>query len=153
MLLSHVEAADLAVVNTFFKKKDEHLITYCSGGVATQIDYMLVRRKELKNIIDAKVIPSDGIAPQHRLLVMDVRLQHRRPLRPMVPLQRIKWFKMSEHEAELQAVVKAALSAASSADANTKWARLERAITEGARSLLGTTKPGRPFIEKQTWWW
>ncbi|EYC39922.1 hypothetical protein Y032_0636g936 [Ancylostoma ceylanicum] len=49
MLLDHAEAADLAVVNTFFKKKNEHLITYCSGGRATQIDYILVRRKELKN--------------------------------------------------------------------------------------------------------
>ncbi|EYB95146.1 hypothetical protein Y032_0163g3482 [Ancylostoma ceylanicum] len=107
MLLSYAEAADLAVVNTFFKKKDEHLVTYRNGGVATQIDYMLMRRKELKNIIDAKVIPSDGIAPQHRLLVMDVRLQHRRPVRPMVSLQRIKWWKMTGCETELQGMVKA----------------------------------------------
>ncbi|EYC03702.1 hypothetical protein Y032_0092g2572 [Ancylostoma ceylanicum] len=46
VFLDHAEAADLAVVNTLFKKKNEHLITYCSGGCATQIDYILVRRKD-----------------------------------------------------------------------------------------------------------
>ncbi|EYC27051.1 hypothetical protein Y032_0009g490 [Ancylostoma ceylanicum] len=69
---------------------------YRSSGVATQINNMLLRVKELKNITDAKVIHSDGIALQHRLLVMDMRLQHRRLVRPMTSLQRIKWSKMNE---------------------------------------------------------
>lgn len=34
----------------------------------TQINYMLVRRKELKNVTDAKVLSSDRIALQHRPL-------------------------------------------------------------------------------------
>ncbi|EYC22348.1 hypothetical protein Y032_0017g3296 [Ancylostoma ceylanicum] len=114
---------------------------------------MLVQRKELKNIIDAKVIPSDSVAPQHRLLVMDVRLQHRRPVRPMVSLQRIKGWKMTGREAELQGAVKAAISASSSRDVITKWSQLEQIITEVAQNLLGITKTGRPFIDKQTWWW
>lgn len=51
------------------------LIIYCSGGCATQVDYMVVRRKGVKNVIDAKVIFSDSIA-QHHLLAMDMCLQH-----------------------------------------------------------------------------
>ncbi|XP_064085375.1 uncharacterized protein LOC135200698 [Macrobrachium nipponense] len=35
---------DMAIVNTFFKKKREHLITYMSGGRCTQIDYLLYNR-------------------------------------------------------------------------------------------------------------
>ncbi|EYC37483.1 hypothetical protein Y032_0787g2350 [Ancylostoma ceylanicum] len=101
MLLDYAETADLAVVNTFFKKKNEHLITSCSGGRATQIDYTLVPRKELKNVIDAKT----------------------------------------------------AIGTASAGDVKTKWSVVEQAITEEARDIQDTTKPGRPFIDKQTWWW
>ncbi|EYB87946.1 hypothetical protein Y032_0255g343 [Ancylostoma ceylanicum] len=42
---------------------------------------------------------------------------------------------------------------ASAGDVKTKWSVLEQAITEGTREIFGTTKLGRPFIEKQTWWW
>ena len=46
-ILSFAEAHDLAVANTFFKKRSSHLITYCSGGRETQIDYWLVQRPKL----------------------------------------------------------------------------------------------------------
>ncbi|KAL6738062.1 hypothetical protein Aduo_011654 [Ancylostoma duodenale] len=84
---------------------------------------------------------------------MDLRLQHRRSKRPQVPLERIKWWKLTKYKSELETVVKTASETASAGDVNTKWSILERAITQGARNLLGTTKPGRPFIDKQTWWW
>ena len=35
-------ALDLVVCNTRFKKRDNRLITYSSGGCVTQIDYILV---------------------------------------------------------------------------------------------------------------
>ncbi|XP_045456818.1 uncharacterized protein LOC123666835 [Melitaea cinxia] len=41
MALSH----DLAIVNIFFTKPAENLITYKSGGVCTQVDYILTDRK------------------------------------------------------------------------------------------------------------
>nr|XP_032522549.1 craniofacial development protein 2-like [Danaus plexippus plexippus] len=37
-------ASDLAVVNTFFQKTPQHLITYKSGSHSTQLDYLLTRR-------------------------------------------------------------------------------------------------------------
>ena len=51
-LLESCESLDLAVTNTFFTKRREHLITYRSGEHRTQIDYILVRRDELKKIRD-----------------------------------------------------------------------------------------------------
>ena len=39
---------DLAIVNTYFKKKDEDRVTYKSGGKSNQVDYMMCRRKNLK---------------------------------------------------------------------------------------------------------
>ena len=35
-------AFDLAIVNTFYSKWREHLLTYKSGGNATVIDYIMV---------------------------------------------------------------------------------------------------------------
>lgn len=36
---------DLGIVNTFFKKRDEFIIMYKSGGNKLQVDYLLVRRE------------------------------------------------------------------------------------------------------------
>ena len=46
---------DLAIVNTYFKK-DEHRVTYKSGGKSTQVDYVMSRRRNLKEMCDSKVI-------------------------------------------------------------------------------------------------
>ena len=44
---------DLAVTNTFFRKRNSQLVTYNSGGCTTQVDYILVRRTELKLVKNA----------------------------------------------------------------------------------------------------
>ena len=51
-----LESLDLALVNTFFNKKEEHLITYNSGGNSSQIDFIMTRRADLKEMRDCKVI-------------------------------------------------------------------------------------------------
>ena len=45
-----MESLDLALVNTFFNKKEEHLITYNSGGNSSQIDFVMTRRADLKEM-------------------------------------------------------------------------------------------------------
>nr|GEX91495.1 craniofacial development protein 2 [Tanacetum cinerariifolium] len=46
-ILEFAAAHDLVVVNSFFKKRDAHLITFHSRVHDTQIDYMLVRKWDL----------------------------------------------------------------------------------------------------------
>ena len=43
-LLEFALAKLLVIANSIFRKKDEHLITYKSGGHATQVDYFLVHK-------------------------------------------------------------------------------------------------------------
>ena len=38
------DALDMVVCNTMFKKRPSRLITYESGGIKSQIDYLVVRR-------------------------------------------------------------------------------------------------------------
>ena len=40
----------LAIVNIYFKKKDKHRVTYKSGGKSTQVDYVMCRRRNLKDV-------------------------------------------------------------------------------------------------------
>ena len=60
---------DLAIVNTYFKKKDEHRMTYMSGEKSTQVDYVMCRRRNLKEMCDCKVILNECVAKQHHMVV------------------------------------------------------------------------------------
>jgi len=42
-ILDFTVAYELLMVNSYFKKKEEHLITFKSGNTRTQIDYFLIR--------------------------------------------------------------------------------------------------------------
>ncbi|KAK3556426.1 hypothetical protein QTP70_008340 [Hemibagrus guttatus] len=90
--LDCTEAHDLAVANTFFRMRPTHLFTYASGGQETQIDYWLIRQRDLKLATDVKVILSTNIGPQNRLLTMDLRIDlgHQRPIRKTAA-EKIKW--------------------------------------------------------------
>ena len=49
-ILEFAVANDLVVGNSVFKKKPRHLVTYLSGEVSTQIDYILYRRSFRKYV-------------------------------------------------------------------------------------------------------
>nr|XP_016455483.1 PREDICTED: craniofacial development protein 2-like [Nicotiana tabacum] len=71
-LLDFSRAFELVIMNSIFSKKDEHLITFRSMVATTQIDYRILKRCDRGLCKDCKVIPSENLATQHKLLVMDV---------------------------------------------------------------------------------
>ena len=60
MVVDFGKRLDLAIVNTYFKKKDEHRVTYKSGGKSTQVYYVMC---------NCKVILNEWVAKQHRMVV------------------------------------------------------------------------------------
>ena len=74
MVVDFGKKMDLAIVNTYFKKKDEHRVTYKSGGKNTQVDYVMCRRRNLKEMCDCKVIVNECFAKQHRMVVCKMAL-------------------------------------------------------------------------------
>ena len=80
MIVDFGKRMDLAIVNTYFKKKDEHRMTYKIGGKSTQVDYVMCRRKNLKEMCDCKVIVNECVAKQHRMVVckMDLMVKKKR---------------------------------------------------------------------------
>ena len=68
MVVDFGKRMDLAIVNTYIKKKDEHRMTYKSGGKSTQVDYVMCRRRNLKEMCDYKVILNECVAKQHNFV-------------------------------------------------------------------------------------
>ena len=46
-----------------------------SGACKIQIDYIFIRKKDRKLVTDAKVIPSEEVLPQHRIVISDVKIK------------------------------------------------------------------------------
>ena len=86
---------DLAIVNTYFKKKDEHRVTYKSGGKSTQVDYVMCRRRNLKEMCDCKVILNECVAKQHRMVVCKIFLMVKKKKADKVKTK-IRWWKLKE---------------------------------------------------------
>ena len=71
-ILEFAVAHNLVVRNSYFTRKDNHLITHQSGGNNSQIDYILVRTSDFKLLRDIKVSPGEEVVTQHRMLVSDI---------------------------------------------------------------------------------
>ncbi|KAK3518092.1 hypothetical protein QTP70_033311 [Hemibagrus guttatus] len=74
MVVDFAKRMDMAVVNTYFQKREEHRVTYKTGGRSTQVDYILCRRGNLKEISDCKVVVGESVARQHRMVVCRMTL-------------------------------------------------------------------------------
>ncbi|XP_009776233.2 uncharacterized protein [Nicotiana sylvestris] len=80
-LLGFARAFELVIVNSMFPKREEHLVTFWSMVAKTKIDYLLLRRCDRGLCEDFKVILSENLATQHRLLLMDVGILIKRKKR------------------------------------------------------------------------
>ncbi|KAK3552267.1 hypothetical protein QTP86_006076 [Hemibagrus guttatus] len=88
---------DMAVVNTYFQKREEHRVTYKSGGRSTQVDYILCRRGNLKEISDCKVVVGESVARQHRMVVCRMTLMVCKKKRSEIE-KKTKWWKLKKEE-------------------------------------------------------
>ena len=88
-----MEASDMVLINTFFQKKEEHLVSYKNGNNKLQIDYIMVRKLEQKFVRDCKVIPGAAVVPQHRMVVAVIRARDEET-RKRVVHSRIKMWKL-----------------------------------------------------------
>ncbi|VDO82962.1 unnamed protein product [Heligmosomoides polygyrus] len=73
-ILEYADSHDLTIVNTKFRRRDSHLISLYSGNAKTQIDYVLVRRHDQSLVKDAKTVPYETVATQHRPLICNLKI-------------------------------------------------------------------------------
>ena len=89
-VLEFAVANDFVIGNTFFVKRDSRL-----GNAKTQIDFILLRKRNLKMAKDIKIIPSEECVPQHKLLICELRLKTQKPHpKPFSP--KLRYWKLKE---------------------------------------------------------
>lgn len=65
---------NLRILNTYFKKDREKLITFKSGGNETQTDLILMRKMEGIKVLNCKSIPGEACLTQHRMVRADLEV-------------------------------------------------------------------------------
>ncbi|KAH1192728.1 Craniofacial development protein 2 [Glycine max] len=152
-ILEFSEALDLSIANTWFKKREEHLITYKSGGTCSQIDFFLIRKSDRKYCLNCKVIPGESLTTQHRVLVMDVRIKDRAKRRSPLVAPRIKWWHLKgEKQGSFQQKIWEGWCGQSQGSANDMWNKMSQEIIKVAKETLGESRGFGPR-GKESWWW
>ncbi|XP_046978673.1 craniofacial development protein 2-like [Vanessa cardui] len=156
-LLQAACAFDLAITNTWFKKKEEHLITYKSGHHATQIDYFLVRRRSLCCVKNCKVLPGEALVTQHRLILMDFKLSVSPKNSRTRPLPKTRWRMLENDECAIRfrnQILEKMIEMSDMKEtlANECWIEMARYIRKVAKDVFGESK-GKGLIDRDTWWW
>ena len=94
MLLEFCDEKELCVANTWFKKKDKKKVTFCSGGNETEIDFVLVGKRNRKYLRDVKGIPGEL---QHRLVVTDLDKKKVKKIVKKESIMRRRIWKLTEN--------------------------------------------------------
>ncbi|KAK3540907.1 hypothetical protein QTP86_004171 [Hemibagrus guttatus] len=153
MVVDFAKRMDMAVVNTYFQKREEHRVTCQSGGRRTQVDYILCRRGNLKEISDCKVVVGESVARQHRMVVCRMTLLVCKMKRSKREIEKkTKWWKLKKEECceEFRQKLRQALGG--QVVLPDDWETTAEVIRETGRKVLGVSS-GRRKEDKETWWW
>ena len=151
MIVDFAKRMELGVINTYFRKKDEHKITYKSGGRSTQVDYMMCWRRNLKKINDCKVVVSEGVVRQHRLVMCKMELRVKRKRREKLE-PRIRWWKLKQDicQDEFREEVRQMLG--ERVRLPEEWEGTAELLRVAGKKVLGVSS-GKRKVDKETWWW
>ncbi|KAI5092204.1 hypothetical protein C0J45_17835 [Silurus meridionalis] len=150
MVEDFAKRMEMAVVNTYFKKKEDHRVTYKSGGRCTQVDYVLCRRCNLKEIGDCKVLARDSVARQHRMVVCTMVLEVKKKRMRVKTERRIRWWKLKEEECSVRFREEVRERLSGVKEVLDDWATTAGVMREAARKVLGVTSGNRKK-DKETW--
>ncbi|KAK3525786.1 hypothetical protein QTP70_007548 [Hemibagrus guttatus] len=152
MVVDFAKRMDMGEVNTYFQKREEHRVTYKSGGRRTQVDYILCRRGNLKEISDCKVVVGESVARQHRMVVCGMTLMVKKKRSKIEIEKKTKWWKLKKEECceEFRQKLRQALGGQVVLPDN--WETTAEVIRETGRMVLGVSS-GRRKEDKETWWW
>ena len=142
-------ARSMAVVNTYFQKRLTRRVTYTSGEQRTQVDYIMCRRNDLKQVTDCFVLPKEAVAKQHKLVVCKVRMQQPKKVKPTVA-KKTRWWKLNEKEYREKFVQE--VEAKLRGETKRTWRTLSTVVRETGRNVLGRTS-GKKGKNRETWWW
>jgi exonuclease III len=146
---------EMLVGNSWYKKKyDSHKITRYAWGTnrGTVIDYILLTKEVKKKATNIKVIPSESLDSDHRLLVMDMKGWQVK--RQQIELERrIKiWIlKDDAKKQEYRKLIQEKIPKDEPKEVEEEWRRLREGVMAAAEVVCGRTSGKRRW--KETPWW
>ena len=145
---------NLRVMNTYFKKKREQLITYKSGGNESQVDYVMFQKHEEMRMKDCKVIPGEECLTQHRLLCADILIRGMKRRVWKRREKRMKTWKLRDDTQRriFEEKVSERVERERAEGENVERDRFTNAVLDSAKEICGETKGGRQRY-RETWWW
>src|SRR6187399_2468777 len=154
MLLEFAVAMDLVVGNTFFVKDDTKKITYQSGDSKSQIDYILVRRKDKSFLKNVTVINGEACITQHTWLLCNIELpgklvKQRR--KQEIDRCRIWQLKDNEVDAAFRDEFKHKAEERETGDVDFVWNQFKEGIITAADKTCERAKRARK--KRETYWW
>ena len=146
-------ALDMTVCNTMFQKRDSRLITFSSGGSNTQIDYIMMKNKDKRLLRDVKVIPSEEVVTQHKLVVCDLNIcikqERKKPYTQKIKIWKLKDTGTANKYASEFRDRWPGSEATESVEET--WCKLKTSLSDTSESVCGRTKG--PARRKTTYWW
>ena len=142
---------ELVITNTYFVKKPAYRVTYSSGGRSSQVDYIMVRRRRIKEVVDTKVVVGESVAKQHRIVIsaMIIWTKWRKALKLV---KRIKWWKLKDSKVNNK--FKMHMIESGILGGQEDWQRITEMIRSIARRKPGETSGKVSTAGRQkTWWW
>ena len=143
---------DLVIANTWFTKTRNQLITFKSGNGESQIDYILINRRHLKDIINCKTIPGEAVISQQRLVVMDLRTRTKKKRQYRRENEvKIKWWRLKD-QAVADDYAKDVINNMDTCE-EPEWTIFSETMKEKGSEHCGVTTGGKSMQKRETWWW
>ena len=150
-IVDFAKRAEMAVLNTYFRKGEEQRVTYRSGGRSTQVDYLVCKRRHLKEVSDCYVLGGESVATQHKVVLAKLNITaKKRRKRAVEP--RVKWWRLQDSNCRRSFNSKLLEMLSTETDILGNWPLITEKIRTTAKEVLGMTRGG-PNKDRETWWW
>jgi Reverse transcriptase (RNA-dependent DNA polymerase) len=152
-ILNFAVAYDMMLTNTFFRKRESHLVSFSSGQNRSQIDFVLTRREDRAFCKDCKVIPGECVATQHKLVVLDIRIKKSVRRKIGVRDSRTRWWNLKgENLSRFKDKIIGEGPWQTDEGVQVMWNKMSSCIQRVAKEVLGESRGNGPPT-KETWWW
>ena len=150
-------AYQMRLMNTYYKKRENHLVTYNSGGRRSQTDFIMLLRKEYtKECKNCKVLPKEAITTQHRVLIDELEVNATMKMR-VQGRKLIRWWKLKNNEVREEfrrSVVERMANAHEVTTENVEewWEETAGLIRSCGEEVCGRSS-GKKKPGLESWWW
>ena len=155
-IMDFATAYQMTLMNTYYKKRENHLVTYNSGGRRSQIDFIMLRKEYTKECKNCKVLPKEATTTQHRVLIAELEVKATRKRR-VEGRKMIRWWKLKNNEVREEfrrSVVERMANAHEVTTENVEewWEETSGLIRSCGEEVCGRSS-GKKKPGLESWWW